>query len=147
MRLLVARLWLWAVILRPLKHAVPLGALVRLMRRRAASGPAHVELVGRLDRIFRSTARFPRRAPSNCIERALGAYRLLCRAGVRPELVVGVRRSANGTVDGHTWVVVDGRAVGEDDARVAAFTRLMAFDAGGHRTAGPDRLPRGTRVA
>ena len=97
--------------------------------------------------LFRCTRRFPRRPPSNCLERSLGAYRLLCRAGAQPELVIGIKRALGDRIEGHTWVVVDGGPLGEDTGALAGFAPVLAFDAQGRQTIGPARLPRGIPVA
>jgi hypothetical protein len=132
---IVVRLWFWAAVLRPLKHVVPLPVLVRLVHPRRATAKHGSGLAGRLDALFRASGPFPRRSPGNCLERAFGAYRLLCLAGEHPELVIGMRPSGPaGQVDGHTWVVVDGRAIGEDDRTLADFIRVAAFDAAGRLT-------------
>jgi hypothetical protein len=147
MRLLAARLWFWAAVVRPLKHILPVVALVRVVHPRPAVPHRASGLAERLDALFRSPGRFPRRPPSNCLERALGAYRLLCRAGATPELVIGMRRGPGDAIEGHTWVVVDGRPLGEEEGALAGFARILAFDAQGRQTTGPARLPRGMRVA
>jgi hypothetical protein len=145
--LLLARLWFWAAFIRSLKHVVPIVVLVRVVHARPAAGRSHSGLAGRLDVLFRGARRFPRRLPSNCLERSLGAYRLLCRAGAQPELVIGMNRAPSGLIEGHTWVVVDGRPLAEDTRALAVFAPVLAFDAQGRQTIGPARLPRGIRVA
>ena len=144
--LILARLWLWAALVRSLKHVLPIVVLVRLVHARPARD-GQSGLAGRLDVLFRCTRHFPRRPPSNCLERSLGAYRLLCRAGAQPELVIGMKRATGGRIEGHTWVVVNGRPLAEDMGALAGFAPLLAFDAQGRRTIGPARLPRGIRVA
>ena len=145
--LLLARLWFWAALVRSLKHMVPIVALVRVVHARPAAGDSDGGLADRLDVLFRRAGRFPRRAPSNCLERSLGAYRLLCRVGAQPELVIGMTRAPGDRLVGHTWVVVDGRPLGEDTAALVGFAPVLAFDARGRQTVGPARLPRGIRVA
>jgi hypothetical protein len=144
--LLLARVWLWAALVRSLKHVLPIVVLVRLVHARPARGGQR-GLAGRLDVLFRCARRFPRRPPSNCLERSLGAYRLLCRAGAQPELVIGMKRAPGGRIEGHTWVVVDGQPLAEDKGALAGFAPLLAFDAQGRQTIGPAHLPRGIRVA
>ena len=133
------RLWLWAAMLRGLKHVIPIATLVRLARvapgRRAAALDA-----SRLEGYLAMRGRFPFRPPSNCLERSLGAYRLLCRGGAEPELVVGVRRSPHRGVEGHVWVSVAGRVLAETAEDVAGFTPIVTFNAGGSFAEGADRL-------
>jgi hypothetical protein len=79
-----------------------------------------------------ATGRFPARAPANCLERSLAAYRLLCAAGARPELHVGVRRlPESGTLDGHVWLVLDGSAASESREFIRQFTPVFRVDADG----------------
>ena len=129
---LVLRFWLLAAFLRPLKQVIPLKLLVRLLRSR---GHARERVASRESAILRymsARTRFPWRAPANCFERSLAAYRLLGAAGARPELHVGVRRMGeSGAVDGHVWVVVDQRPAAEAPEFIAQFTPVLRFDASG----------------
>ena len=129
-----ARLWLWAAILRPVKHLVPLGTLVRLVHR--APGPRNATRAQQVENALKRTGRAPWRPPANCLERSLGAYRMLCAAGAAPQIVVGIRRGAGTRVDGHVWVVVDGHALAEDEAFIASYSRVLAFDADGCQVPG-----------
>jgi Transglutaminase-like superfamily len=132
------RVWLWAAIVRPLKHVIPLPALVGLARPRTrrAGGPARSEPVERrLGAYLMRRGRFPARPPGNCLERSLAAYRLLCSAGAEARLVVGVRPSEGG-VEGHVWVVLNGRPFAES-APVTSYAAVVAFDAAGNREEGP----------
>ena len=145
---IAARLWTWAAILRVLKHVVPLGTLVRLMHARPARSRS-ADLEHRLEGYMAASGTFPRRAPGNCLERSLAAYRLLCRASASPTLVVGFRHSASRTVEGHVWVVVDGRALAERPDSVATYRPAIAFGPDGcQRPAdGSPGLPAGIRFA
>jgi hypothetical protein len=45
------------------------------------------------------------------------------------------------------WVVVDGRPLAEDEAFLAGFARVLAFDAGARQMPDfPERLPDGLRL-
>ena len=124
--------WVWAAILRPLKHVVPLRLLVRLVRSRHPASDRKRKREAAILDYMRSRERFPKRAPANCFERSLTAYRLLTAAGARPELHVGVRRMADaGKLDGHVWVVLDDRPAAEAPAFVATFTPVLRVDADG----------------
>ena len=128
--LIGSRLWLWAAMLRGLKHVIPLETLVRLTRvtpRSHAATGAESQVEAFLER----KGRFPFRPPANCLERSFGAYRLLCRAGADPELVVGVKRSPDRGVEGHVWVRVAGRVLAEASDNVEGFTPIVTFDASG----------------
>jgi hypothetical protein len=146
MLLLAARLWFWAAVVRPLKHIVPLRTLVQLLHRTPRRFSDARKVHQELESFFRRTGRLPRRPPANCLERSLGAYRLLCRAGAAPAIVVGVRRGSRSGVDGHVWVVVDGRPLAEDDSFLAAFGQVLAFDASGRQTSAAERMPAGLRL-
>ena len=135
---ILVRLWIWAALLRALKHLVPLPALVTLARVPKAA-PRGEEFEQRLAKYLERRDRFPFRAPGNCLERSLGAYRLLCGNGRRPQLVVGVSLQPPGpepkarslSVRGHVWVEVDGRPFGERPGDLEGFTRVVTFDAEG----------------
>jgi hypothetical protein len=58
-----------------------------------------------------------------------------------------MKRGAGDRIEGHTWVVVDGRPLGEHPGALAGFAPVLAFDARGRQTIGPPRPPRGMRVA
>ena len=137
----VLQFWLLAALVRPLKHLMPLKLLVRLIRSRRSPGRMRSREAAIL-RYISARRRFPWRAPANCFERSLAAYRLLGAAGVRPELHVGVRRTGQpGAVDGHVWIVVDREPAGEAPAFIAQFTPVMRFDAAGRLDAfGPAPL-------
>jgi hypothetical protein len=126
------RMWTWAAVLRVLKHAISFDRLVSLVQQPATSSARSVVFVAMLDEYLSSAGRFPFRAPANCLERSLAAYRLLCIVDAEPELVVGVRRSAVG-VEGHVWVRVDGRALAERPEHVATFAVVAVFDASAQR--------------
>jgi hypothetical protein len=137
MVVMASRLWFWAAVVRPLKHVVPLGTLVRLLHRSPRT-PLDPKGVQELESFLRRTGRVPQRPPANCLERSLGAYRLLCAASAAPQVVVGIRRAGT-RVDGHVWVVVDGRPLGEDEAFLATFSRVLAFGPDGRRMPGSAR--------
>lgn len=143
------RLWLWAAALRPLKHVLPLDALVRLAHTsRRTRGGRRREFERVLERYLASQARFPRRAPGNCLERSLGAYRMLCTVNADPTLIVGLKRTASGLI-GHVWVLVDGRALAERPEDVSMYTPVVAFDSSARQRAfgGSPAMPVGIRFA
>jgi hypothetical protein len=149
MRIAVS-LWTSAILLRPLKHVVPLPVLVRLMRPRQPRDdrPHRDAIVRELATYLSRRGPIPFRAPGNCLERSLGAYRLLCSASADPHLVIGVRASSDG-VDGHVWIELDGQLFGDDPARVAGYAPIASFNAHGDRDAsrGPIDPLRGIRWA
>jgi hypothetical protein len=132
------RLWTWAAALRPLKHVLPLEWLIAAARARKRQ-PRSVELEAALSAYLAARGRFPGRPPSNCLERSLGAYRLLCTWGAGPELVIGFRRES-GALRGHVWVAVDGRPFGEPVEAMDHLT-VARFDAEGRRHASPGAPP------
>lgn len=134
MRLLL-NLWVPALLLRPLKHVIAFTALVAGMQpwRRRDDPQLRDATVRDLEAYMFRRGRPPFRAPGNCLERSLGAYRLLCAVGAAPRLVIGVR-PMSGRVDGHVWIELKGRLFGDDPARVAHYTRIASFDDRGRRT-------------
>jgi hypothetical protein len=91
---------------------------------------AHEE---RIERYLTRTGRPPFRAPGNCLDRSLAAYRLLSAAGAEPEVVIGVKRRET-NVDGHVWVRVDGGAIPDGGANVQDFTEIAVYDRRGRRS-------------
>jgi Transglutaminase-like superfamily len=128
---LLARILGWSLVLPLAKRLVPVPRLTALMRTHARSAtrdPEVEETVAALTAwVFKTR---PRGSRDNCLERALVTYRYLCRAGARPELVMGVARGEAG-VDGHAWVTVDGRPVHDDPAALEAFRPMLRFDSDG----------------
>jgi hypothetical protein len=123
--------WAWAAILRPLKHVFSFRWLVRVVQSRASMRLDAMRM-SEIVKYLSAIDRFPRRPPANCYERSLAAYRLLAKAGARPELRIGVRRPAAGRLDGHVWVLLDGQPVAETSAFIDQFTPILRVDADGH---------------
>jgi hypothetical protein len=123
-----ARLWTCAAGLRALKHVVPFGTLVRWSSARPRGGRDR-ELERALEAFITSGRRFPARAPGNCLERSLGAYRLLCEAGADPEVVVGIRRRGSHEIEGHVWLQVEGRPFGEPQGALDGYVTVVRYDA------------------
>jgi hypothetical protein len=132
---IAVRLWGWAAVLRILKRVVPLETLVRVMHRRAGNAKRSEAFERRLELYLERRGRFPFRPPSNCLERSLGVYRMLCRLNAAPQLVIGFRHAADKRVEGHVWVVVDGRALAEPPGALSTYTSLVTFDADARRRA------------
>jgi hypothetical protein len=130
-------LWVWAAVLRLLKQFVPLETLVRMVHREPARRQPSVSLTTHLEEYMVLDGRFPFRPPGNCLERSLGAYRLLCEANTRPELVIGLRRWTPGGVQGHVWVTVAGRPFAERNDQTAAYVPVVVFDSGARRHSSP----------
>jgi hypothetical protein len=59
-----------------------------------------------------------------CLERSLTLARLLSRNGLRPEIVIGLRRTHEGLA-GHAWVNLDGVLLGESGA--TDFVTVASF--------------------
>jgi hypothetical protein len=104
-----------------------------MMHRKPARWRQSRRLQEGLESYLGTAGRFPFRPPANCLERSLGAYRLLCGAAARPELVIGVRRSAADDVLGHVWVTVEGRPFAEQGDRLAGYVPIVTFDADARR--------------
>lgn len=66
------------------------------------------------------------RTDRRCLPRSLALYRALSRAGASPQLWIGFRKVA-GRVDGHAWITVDGRPVGEAEALMPSLTPTCGF--------------------
>jgi hypothetical protein len=131
-RFLVAMLG-WSAALPVLKFVLPLPRLVRFMHsdsRGFAPDTDHsAKIVALAHWVFRSR---PRKARDNCLERALVTYRYLGRAGVRPELIVGMSRDSESTI-GHVWVTVGGRPVHDEPDGLERFATILVFGDNGER--------------
>lgn len=134
--LLVGRMLMWACALRLLKHVVRLPRLVRFVYQPARE----VERDVRAEEHVTTLARWACRvldwsSGGNCLERALVTYRYLSALNARPMLVVGVSTSAERKVEGHAWITVDGRPMGETPAALQRFAQVVRFGAEGRRVA------------
>ena len=130
------RLWTWAALIRASKNVVPLARLVQLAHRRSRASASAKDLQRNLESYLSSKGRFPFRPPSNCLERSLGAYRLLCGVGADPSLVIGVNHSPSAGVKGHVWVTAAGKPIGESEADLSPFTAIVTFDGQGNQRIG-----------
>jgi hypothetical protein len=135
------RLWTWAALIRASKGVVPLARLVQLAHRPSKRTGGAKDLERDLEKYLASKGRFPFRPPSNCLERSLGAYRLLCGAGADPSLVIGVNHSPSAGVKGHVWVTAAGKPLGESDEDLSPFTTIVSFDAHGQQLGSNGRTP------
>jgi hypothetical protein len=113
-RLLVAR---WA----PWRGGRRLRRVLQQVSRSATVADAHAA-----ERLAARVARVARLVPrSRCLDRALVLVECLRGAGAAAELRFGVRRGP-GVLRAHAWVELDGRAIGEDAAALAALAPLVA---------------------
>jgi len=135
------RLWTWAALIRASKNVVPLARLVQLAHRRSRGSASAKDLERNLESYLSSRGRFPFRPPSNCLERSLGAYRLLCGVGADPSLVIGVNHSPSAGVKGHVWVTAAGKPLGESEADLSPFTTIVTFDGQGNQRNASGRAP------
>ena len=72
--LIGSRLWLWAAMLRILKHIVPIATLVQFAKVSPRRHAAALDQ-SRVEAYMVRKGRFPFRPPANCLERSFGAYR------------------------------------------------------------------------
>ena len=110
------------------KHLVRLERLVRWAWRVPAGQRdvvAEREIQSDLDVLWRLTPLRDR----DCLQRSLLLYRELSAAGSDPMLVTGIRR-IDGRVEGHAWVVLDGRPC-DAPSHVSQFEPLLTFGAHG----------------
>jgi hypothetical protein len=141
---LLARIFGWSLVLPIAKRTLTLRRLVRLMRPRMSTvqrDPAREAVIASLTAwVFKTR---PPGGRNNCLERGLVTYRLLSRAGARPELVVGIAKGLEG-LHGHVWVTVDGRAVHDSPAGVGAFDPVFVVKGDGTLIGAPPA--RGTNL-
>ena len=127
---LAGRMLAWAVALRLLKR-VPLPRLVNLVRPRVAgTASKHDSDPARIVALAQAVSAWTSRRPQTmCLVRSLVGYRYLCRAGLKPELRIGLARQD--ALEGHAWVEIDGLAVNDHPASIAAFTPVLAIASDG----------------
>jgi len=124
------------VTLGVLKRVMPLDALARWAWRppRFARDPAREwEIQSDLHALWRVTPLRDR----DCVQRSLLLYRELSVAGANPTLVAGFKQTG-GRIEGHAWVVVDGKLTGERPDSIQEFAPAFTFGARGERSIPPD---------
>ncbi|PYR38106.1 MAG: lasso peptide biosynthesis B2 protein [Acidobacteria bacterium] len=129
---LIARMMPWRVVLPVAKRVIPLSTLVSVMalpRRFLERRPLREKRVASL---AHRVSGLGARSPANCLERSLLAYRFLSEMGAGPRLVLGVRKQG-ATVEGHAWVEVDGRAMGEPAPQDLGYAPTTSFAASAPR--------------
>jgi Transglutaminase-like superfamily len=128
--LLVLRLLAWRLALAPLKRAVPIATLVRLM---ATPGGRSTRDTRRIAELV-SWLYAPRRNRDlgNCLDRSLVLYRFLSQNEPGTRLVLGMRRGSS-ELEGHAWVIAGDRAFGYTPASGGGFVTLATFAADGRR--------------
>lgn len=129
----VARLLPWYLAFGALRHIVPLPWLARWAWHApsTARGREHQQKIA--TRVVRLRHALER-GRGDCLQSSLVLYRELSRMGADPTLVVGFRRSS-GRLEGHAWVLADGRPVGEPQDALDGFAPTFGF--GRHGTLQP----------
>jgi transglutaminase superfamily protein len=124
------RMLAWAAALRVLKR-LPLPRLAALVRPRVAgTASAYDSDPARIIALAQSASAWTSRRPETmCLVRSLVGFRYLCLAGLKPELRIGLARERS--LEGHAWVELDGRAVNDHPASIAAFTPVLAIASDG----------------
>jgi len=123
--LAISQLLPWYLFFAVTKHVVPLRMLVKLAWRdpRPVPGaPTEREAVARVIRAVNLLGWTDR----DCLQRSLVLYRLLSLIGRDPILMVGLKRSGTG-VEGHAWVMTNGRVLGEAPQHVEQFLPFCGF--------------------
>jgi len=109
-----------------LRHIVSLERLARFAWRDPGNHPRDPQLEARTIAQATKLRHLLDRTDRRCLPRSLALYRALSRAGASPQLWIGFRKVA-GRVDGHAWVAVDGRPVGEAEALMPSLTPTCGF--------------------
>lgn len=128
--LLAVRIGWWHTAFRVLKHVTPMATLVHLAGLRPV-GPRRPLQEGRIAYLVSRVGGLwgLGRTPT-CLERSLVLYRLLSEVNASPRLMIGVA-AGTGTVEGHAWVVVDGRPIGDSDEVIERYAVVTGFEADG----------------
>jgi hypothetical protein len=131
------RMLAWALVLPFLKHLVSIDGLTALAWR----GPRCVGRTINRERRIAELAHLMHRSRRpigryNCLERSLIAYRFLSEVNADPRLVLGLRKG-DGSIEGHSWVLVDGKPVRESIEALVDFEPVVAFGRHGARQEAP----------
>ena len=127
---LAGRMLAWALALRVLKR-LPIAKLAALVRPRVAgTASAYDSDPERIVALAQAASAWTSRRPETmCLVRSLVGYRYLCRAGLKPELRIGLARQDS--LAGHAWVELDGRAINDHPSSIAAFTPILTVASDG----------------
>ncbi len=118
-------------------------ALPRLLERLASPGRPPIAGSGidplRVAQIVRRVCLlgifYPPMFPKTCLRQSLALFALLSRMGHPVEIHFGIRREG-GDLDGHSWISLDGRSLGEKDP-ASDFRTIYVFAATSGRSAFP----------
>lgn len=112
----------------PLLHLISLQRVARHLGRGTpspATAPPAADLAEWVDRLLH---RLPGPWHYSCLKRAAVLYSLLRKAGIAPELRIGVRRDPGGSLEAHAWLVREGRPFLEPGGEhVGSFQVLASF--------------------
>jgi hypothetical protein len=123
----VARLLPAYLVLTILKHVIPLNRLVRWVWKEplvGRDGDAERHVLTSVTRLRTWLCK-----GDDCLQGSLLLYRELSLLGADPTLAVGFRRYRD-RLEGHAWVLVDGRAV-PDESHEVEFEPAFQFGRGG----------------
>jgi hypothetical protein len=111
-------------LLPPALEVIPAARIAAWLRRlrprgdRSVSGERYASAV---DRVLRHA---PLVWQNTCLRRAVVLTALLRRHGRDAEVVIGVRRTADGTVEAHAWLRCDGVEPYLEPQSIESFVRL-----------------------
>lgn len=133
---LLARMLAWRAVLPLLRRRVRIATLARVMWREPHARPGGTDPI-RIAELARVLYRGPGRGQGDtCLERSLLAYRYLSKAGVDPQLVIGIGRP-DSLMIGHAWVVVNDEPLYDSAAEVGKYSSFFSFGRGGALLATP----------
>lgn len=128
---LLVRICFWRLLLHPLKLALPMPRLARLMWLDGGGRPRRrqreMRALALVARVYRSPAPD---SGGNCFERSFVVYRLLSGMGAEPRIAIGLQKQA-GEVRGHAWVEVDGQPIHDSPAFLERFDTVAVVGARG----------------
>ena len=124
---LAARMTAWALALLVLRRFVPLARLARAVSRSRSGRARQPERERRIVEFSRRLFGPLASRAGSCYPRSLLSFRFLAAANARPRLCVGMRRR-EGSIEGHAWVVVDGRPLGECVEELGGYTVVFELD-------------------
>ena len=100
---------------------------VRATPRRATPSPTPVELARAVDQVL---ARGPWLWRYSCLRRAVIVTALLRRSGHDAEVILGVRRAADGSLEAHAWIRCEGIEPFLEAPPAEPFIELMSAGEG-----------------
>lgn len=123
---MVLRMGLLVLYVRGMLRALSLPRVLAMLEPRSAEEHRREAIEDLLYYVDRWLQLFPYNVKGNCFPRSLSLYRIARRAGYPVSFCCGVRKE-QGTLDGHAWLMLEGRPFHETGQYWKLFTVTFSY--------------------